>query len=182
MKRWSWSIIAVAVVSAIAGLTMALRNSEAPAASSEAGSATAGRAALASEWNDLDGQPRSLAQYRGRLLVLNFWATWCAPCIEEMPDLQRVHDEYAARGVSIVGLGIDAVPPMRRFREEHKLTMTLLAAAAGGTELARQLGNPSGALPFTVLIDANGDVAQRRLGRVTADELRLWLDARLAKP
>lgn len=177
MRRVPWAIFGVAVVSLCAGLAIALRTTS----DTEVLPLESADAALTSQWNDLDGQPRSLSQYKGRLLVLNFWATWCAPCVEEMPDLQRVQDEFAARGVAVVGLGIDAVPAMRRFRDEHKLSLTLLAAANGGSELARKLGNLSGALPFTVLIDEQGLIAQRRLGRITAEELRLWLDSRLGK-
>jgi len=166
----------VAIAAMIAGLAVALRLS--PAAPTPAPPPPTG--VLATQWKDLEGRPVTLAQFKGQLLVLNFWATWCAPCVEEMPDLQRVQDEYAGRGVSIVGMGIDAVPAMRRFRDENKLGLTLLAAAAGGSELARELGNASGALPFTVLIDADGQVVQRRLGRISATDLRQWLDAKLA--
>lgn len=175
MSRASWALMTVALAAMMAGLAVALRTS--PAAPTPTASPPTG--VLTTQWKDLDDRPVALAQFKGRLLVLNFWATWCAPCVEEMPDLQRVQDEYAARGVSVVGMGIDAVPAMRRFRDEHKLGLTLLAAAAGGTELARELGNASGALPFTVLIDAEGRVVQRRLGRISAAELRQWLDANL---
>ncbi|MGH6622474.1 MAG: redoxin family protein [Burkholderiaceae bacterium] len=177
MSRTQWTLMIVAIAAMIAGLAVALRVS--PPAPVPAPAAPAPTGVLTTEWKDLDGQPQALAQFKGKLLVLNFWATWCAPCVEEMPDLQRVQDEYAARGVSVIGMGIDAVPAMRRFRDEHKLSLTLLAAAAGGTELARELGNASGALPFTVLIDSDGRIAQRRLGRISAAELRLWLDAKL---
>lgn len=168
----------VAAVALGAGLLLAQRTGPATSAAVPAPGPVVPPEVLAAQWKDLDGQTRSLAEFKGRPLVLNFWATWCAPCVAEMPDLQRIQTEYAARGVQVVGMGIDAVPAMRRFRDEHKLQLILLAAGAGGTELARQLGNPSGALPFTVLIDANGRIAQRRLGQVSADELRAWLDGR----
>jgi peroxiredoxin len=108
---------------------------------------------------------------------VNFWATWCAPCVEEMPDLQRTHDEFASRGVRVVGLGIDSPSALKRFREEHRLSLPLFAAGAGGSELARALGNSSGALPFTVLLDRNGRIVRSHLGQVRPAELRAWLDA-----
>ena len=176
MKNTRWTVWGVALGALAAGLVVALH---APTPTPGPEQQLVPTSLLATEWKDLDGQPQSLAQFKGKLLVLNFWATWCAPCVDEMPDLQRIQAEYAARGVVIVGMGIDAVPAMRRFRDEHKLDFTLLATASGGTEIARELGNASGALPFTVLIDGEGRIAQRRLGRISAAELRLWLDAKL---
>jgi len=130
-------------------------------------------------FDDVHGQPQSLANWRGQWLVLNFWATWCAPCVEEMPTLQQVAREYAHRGVAVVGIGIDSAPAIRRFREDLKLDLPLLVAGAGGTDLARQLGNPSGALPYTVLLDPHGRIEQARLGLIKPELLRSWLDARI---
>jgi thiol-disulfide isomerase/thioredoxin len=120
-----------------------------------------------------------MAQWRGKLLVVNFWATWCAPCVEEMPDLERVRRAYLDRNVEIVGLGIDNAAKIRTFRDELKLTLPLLVAGAGGSELGRLLGNLAGALPYTVLIDPSGRVVQRKLGQIKPAELQQWLDAHL---
>lgn len=126
---------------------------------------------------DAGGTPRRLAQWRGRTLVVNFWATWCAPCVEEMPELQRLREEYRARGVDVIGLGIDSAANIRQFRDDHGLTLPLLVAGAEGSGLGARLGNTAGALPYTVLITREGRVAQRKLGRIRPDELRRWLDA-----
>lgn len=130
-------------------------------------------------FDDLDGQPQSMDRWRGQLVVVNFWATWCAPCVEEMPALQSIHDEYAPRGVAVVGIGIDSPTAMRGFRDQHRLTLPLYAAGAGGSELGRALGNRSGALPYTVLVDAQGRIVQARLGQIRELELRSWLNARV---
>ncbi len=130
-------------------------------------------------FDDADGRPQAMSQWRGRWIVLNFWATWCAPCVEEMPMLQQVAWDYGARGVTVVGVGIDNARSIRRFKEELKLDLPLLVAGAGGSELARELGNPSGALPYTVLISPQGRVEQARLGLLKSERLRSWLDARL---
>ena len=119
-------------------------------------------------FDDVDGRPQALSQWRGSWIVLNFWATWCAPCVEEMPTLQQIAREYAARGVVVVGVGIDNAGAIRRFREELKLDLPLLVAGAGGSELARELGNPSGALPYTVLISPQGRIEQSRPGTAQA--------------
>jgi peroxiredoxin len=79
----------------------------------------------------------------------------------------------------VVGLGIDNSSAIRRFRDEHGIALPLLVAGAGGSEIARHFGNPSGALPYTVLIDRDGRIVQARLGRIREQELRSWLDARL---
>ena len=135
---------------------------------------------FAQSFDDAQGQPQAMALWKGQWLVLNFWATWCAPCVEEMPTLQQVARDYGSRGVAVVGLGIDSPAAIRRFQSELKLELPLLVAGAGGTELARELGNPSGALPYTVLINPKGAVEQAHLGLLRPELLRSWLDARLS--
>jgi peroxiredoxin len=109
--------------------------------------------------------------------VVNFWATWCPPCVEEMPALQDVRDGYRGKGVEVVGIGIDNAAKIAEFRSRHGLTLPLLVAGAGGSDLNRALGNTNGALPFTVLIGADGRVLERHLGQVKPEQLRRWLDA-----
>jgi len=145
----------------------------------EHASAPAVERLFAQVFDDSDGRPQPLAQWKGQWLVLNFWATWCAPCVEEMPHLQQVAHDYAGRGVAVVGLGIDNADAIRRFRKQLDLELPLLVAGATGSNLARELGNPSGALPYTVLISPQGTVVQARLGLIKPELLRSWLDARL---
>jgi thiol-disulfide isomerase/thioredoxin len=128
---------------------------------------------------DAQGQEQALAQWKGRLLVVNFWATWCPPCVKEMPELQTVAQEYSERGVTVVGLAIDNARAVAAFREQHGITLPLLVAGAGGSELGRLLGNQAGALPYTILIDRKGRIVQSRMGQLDAAQLRLWLDAQL---
>ncbi len=134
---------------------------------------------FASSFQDADGAPRALAQWRGQPLVVNFWATWCPPCVEEMPDLQKVRDEFRSRGAEVIGIGIDNLDKIRRFRDNLRLTLPLLVAGVGGSELNRALGNESGVLPYTVLIGADGRIRQRQVGRVKVEQLRRWLDEAL---
>jgi thiol-disulfide isomerase/thioredoxin len=144
------------------------------------GSAAA-EALFAATFPDADGRPQPLAQWRGRPLVVNYWATWCPPCVEEMPDLQQVRDAYFDRGVEIVGIGIDNAAKIAAFRDQHRLSLPLLVAGAGGSDLNRALGNTGGALPFTVLIGPNGRVRERHLGQIKPEQLRRWLDEALAR-
>ncbi len=115
-----------------------------------------------------------LAQLRGAPLLLNFWATWCPPCVREMPALDRVHREFAPRGLAVVGLAIDAPTPVREFLVRTPVGYPIGLAGFEGTELSRRLGNDRGALPFSVLFGADGAIRQRKLGEATEDDLRTW--------
>lgn len=121
---------------------------------------------------DHRGDDFALAQLRGRTVVLNFWATWCPPCIDEMPELAELHLEIAPRKATVVGIGIDSPSNIRQFAEKHGFPYPLLVAGLGGTELSRQFGNKAGALPFTVVIDARGRIVERKLGRIRLATLR----------
>lgn len=131
-------------------------------------------------FNDLSGRPQALAQWQGRWLLLNFWATWCPPCVEEMPLLQATARRFADARLAVVGIGIDRLDALRRFQAEFSLDIPLLAAGADGSELARELGNSSGALPYTVLVSPQSRLVETQLGRLHPATLNRWLDRRLA--
>ena len=166
-------LVATGVAAAAAGAWLAWRGGP-PAASTAA--ALDARAVLAAHsFNDAEGKPQPFAQWNDRVLVLNFWATWCAPCVEEMPDLQRLHDKFRTRGLEVVGIGIDSPSNIREFRTKLALRFMLLAAGAGGSELGKALGNDKSVLPFTAVIDRNGGLRQRKIGRVSLAELEGWI-------
>jgi thiol-disulfide isomerase/thioredoxin len=120
------------------------------------------------------GGQLAFAELRGKPLVLNFWATWCAPCVREMPQFDRFFREFAAEGWQVVGVAIDNARAVNDFLAKRPVTYPVVLAGLGGTELSRTLGNTAGALPFTVVFDAGGRVVQRRLGETSFDELRQW--------
>jgi thiol-disulfide isomerase/thioredoxin len=120
---------------------------------------------------DLTGKPRRLAEWEGRVLVCNFWATWCAPCREEIPLLAIARDRYAKNGVEVVGIAIDLVPKVVEFARSFKISYPILTAELTGTDLMRRMGNRSGGLPFTVLFDRKGEPQQRKLGALKPGEL-----------
>ena len=130
---------------------------------------------------DAAGGNLDLASLRGKTVVLNFWATWCPPCVEEMPELAGLHREISGRNALVVGIGIDSASNIKAFAEKGQYPYPLLIAGMGGTELARQLGNASGALPYTVVIDEDGRVIDRKLGRIKLEQLRATVLATIAR-
>lgn len=121
---------------------------------------------------DASGKPLAFARFANRPLVVNFWATWCPPCVEEMPELSALHQELAPKGLQMLGIGIDSAAKIAEFAARSPISYPLVVAGLGGTELGKRLGNANGLLPFTVLIDRHGRIAQRIPGRVNIQALR----------
>jgi thiol-disulfide isomerase/thioredoxin len=118
-----------------------------------------------------------MAALRGRPLVLNFWATWCPPCVKEMPELDRFQREFASAGWVVVGLAVDGPTPVREFLARTPVSYPIGLAGFEGIELSRRLGNARGALPFSAVFAADGRLVQRKLGETSHDELRRWARA-----
>lgn len=125
----------------------------------------------AARFSDLAGATRTLAEWRGRILVVNFWATWCTPCREEIPMLMAARDKYSGFGVEIVGIAIDTAAKVSEYVSQMKISYPILLADAGGLELMRNLGNRASGLPYTVLLDRAGAPMARKLGALRQDEL-----------
>jgi thiol-disulfide isomerase/thioredoxin len=134
---------------------------------------------LVASFRDLSGAKRTLREWRGRVVVCNFWATWCAPCREEIPMLVAVRGVFASKGVEIVGIGIDQARKVEEFVKTYGITYPVLIAEAKAIELMRRLGNPLGGLPYTVVLDRLGGVAHRRLGALTRAEVEEVLEGLL---
>jgi thiol-disulfide isomerase/thioredoxin len=121
------------------------------------------------------GDSLKLSQLQGAPLLVNFWATWCPPCVKEMPALDRFSRDFVARGGRVLGVAIDGVAPVRDFLQRHPVSYDVVLAGLAGSELMRQLGNQAGVLPFTALIDAQGFIRHRKPGETTQEELSRWL-------
>jgi peroxiredoxin len=127
---------------------------------------------LAARFADLDGRPRRLREWQGSALLCNFWATWCAPCREEVPLLVAAKQQWLPPGAEIVGIGIDSVDKIQEFAENYKINYPLLVAGATAIELIRRLGNRTGGLPYTVVLDRSGVLVKSHLGALREGELR----------
>lgn len=121
-----------------------------------------------------DGGSLAMQAFAGKPLLVNFWATWCPPCVEELPLLNRFYQEQSARGWQVLGLAIDQPSSVRRFLAKLPLEFPIGLAGLGGTELGRSLGNLTGGLPFTVVLGGNGRVLHRKMGQVTPEDLAMW--------
>jgi peroxiredoxin len=108
-----------------------------------------------------------LKQYQGKTVILNFWATWCEPCREEMPELSALHLELASKNGMVLGIAIDDVPTINEFAKEIKVSYPLLSAEVEGMDIASALGNSKGVLPYTVIIQPDGTVHDVFFGRIS---------------
>lgn len=124
-----------------------------------------------------EGGSLAMAGLRGHKLLVNFWATWCPPCVEEMPLLDRFARENASSGWKVIGLAVDQAAAVRPFLTRVPVSFPIGLIGPGGIQLARSLGNTVGGLPFTVVIDADGRVRERKMGQVTPAELSAWTSA-----
>jgi thiol-disulfide isomerase/thioredoxin len=121
---------------------------------------------------DSNGNVFAFEQLRGRQVVANFWATWCAPCIEEMPELSALATEVAASGTRFLGVGVDNPEAIAKFSSKLPVSYPLVVANATGAFLAARFGNAVGGLPYTVVIGADGRVKEQILGKVRIESLR----------
>lgn len=174
--------LAALVVAAVLAFEPGHRSPEAPSAHASATDpASPGPHAVdqlfAAALTDPVGKPGGLSQYKGKVLVVNFWASWCGPCVHEMPTLAELSRRYGPRGVQFVGIGVDSQHNVASFLGKVHVDYPIFVSGFGGADLARALGNAAGGLPFTVVLDANGVVRLTKLGEITATELGRTLDA-----
>jgi thiol-disulfide isomerase/thioredoxin len=170
----------VAIVAAGGGVLANhwLNDGSAVAHAAQAGSP---RSAVDQLWaapvTSVDGKPQSLSLHKGHPIVVNFWASWCGPCVEEMPALSQLQREYAKKGIQFIGLGVDSEKNIQAFLQKVKVAYPVYVTGFGGADLARAFGNNAGGLPFTVVIDAKGNVRSTKLGQIDPAALRQTLDA-----
>lgn len=124
---------------------------------------------------DLAGQSRQFSEWDGELVLLNFWATWCPPCLKEMPMFQDRYERYADQGFTIVAVAVDELDETRAFVDEHGIEFPVLIGQDDAIAVGREYGNRIGALPYSVIIDRDGLIRERHRGEVTENDLDGWL-------
>ena len=165
-SRWLFAL--VALLAALAGMALWLGHEPGP----RTGSPDLAPAALyAAGFHDPSGEPQSLARFQGKVVVLNFWATWCGPCRQEMPGFERLNARWAGRGVQFVGIADDDPVKVGRFAAELGIRYPLWVGGAEVDEMARRLGDVERVLPFTVVLGPQGQVLRQKVGIYTEAEL-----------
>jgi peroxiredoxin len=160
-----WAVIAaVGVIGLVAGIYFGTNG--APRQEPIAAAALRGLALP-----DADGTEQRIDQWRGKVVIVNFWATWCAPCREEMPEFVKAQTELGPKGLQIVGIAVDQPDKIRQFAAEIGLNYPTLVGGFGAMELSKTLGNTVMALPFTVIVDRQGAIAHTQLGVLKPDKL-----------
>ena len=117
------------------------------------------------------GGSLAMAGLRGKPLLVNFWATWCPPCVKEMPLLDQFHTARKSAGWQVLGLAVDGPTPVREFLAQRPMGFLVGLAGMEGAELSRSLGNINGALPFTVVFNGAGKIVARKLGSISERDL-----------
>ena len=171
--RWFFTVVGFLAMAAGATLWLAGR----PAPPSTGPTSVAPAALYAASFEDESGQRQPLGRFQGRLLVLNFWATWCGPCREEMPGFARLQQRWGDRGVQFVGLSAEGRETVVRFGRELSIPYPLWTGGNDVGELSRRLGNRLGVLPHTAIISPLGEVLEVRAGTYTEAELERRLAA-----
>lgn len=166
------SFVLVPLVALLAGGAGVLyARKEAPLAAASPAQSAALAKLLALELPDTKGVKQPLAQWKGKVLVVNFWATWCPPCRKEIPAFSAMSQKYADKGVQFVGISIDTEKNVSNFQTAQKVSYPLVIASPAVVQLTEELGNASQGLPFTLIIDKNGAISQIKLGALSEDEL-----------
>lgn len=124
---------------------------------------------------DTQGAKQNLSQYQGKIIVLNFWATWCPPCREEMPELSQLHQEFQNKNVVVLGLAMDELALVKDFLQSSPVNYPIFITENESMELGTELGNDKGVLPYTIIINADGNIIKTFFGRISKPLLETTL-------
>lgn len=169
-RRAQWAIVAVVALAALtAGVYFGNERYRAPAR--EVVEKRTDGGVFAASFPDTQGRPQAFEQWRGKVVVLNFWATWCPPCRTEIPDFIKVQEKFAPRGLVIVGLAIDDKDKVVAFADEMGINYPVLIGDTRAMDLAKSAGNRLGGLPYTVILDRSGRIVRSEIGGLTGEKL-----------
>jgi peroxiredoxin len=120
---------------------------------------------------DLSGKQHNINEWKNQVRVINFWATWCHPCLKEMPEFDKFYQQHAKKGVQVIGIALDELEPVQEFITKYKISYPILVSPDEGIKIAHNLGNIVNTVPFTVIVDKKGNIVERKMGTLTGDEL-----------
>jgi thiol-disulfide isomerase/thioredoxin len=168
MNRRQWiTIVGISLIALIAGVLVSQWLSR-----PELADKPAINHFFAQAWQTPDGKIADTQAWRGKVLVVNFWASWCPPCVKEMPTLDLLQQEFKQQNVLFVGIGIDSPSNIRQFLEKTPISYPIMIGGMDGSAIAKELGNTQGALPYTIVINASGKAVSSKLGTISEEELR----------
>ena len=167
MTKTKLLLVAAGAVIALTVAYFAVPKQPKQAANQAAAQGISAEPVFAASFKDLDDKIQPLKQWRGKVVVLNFWAPWCPPCREEMPDFIKLQDKYHERGLVFIGVALDEKIKVQAFADEIGVNYPILLGEMEAVDLARKIGNRLGGLPFTVVIDRNGNIVASEVGGLT---------------
>lgn len=174
MTNKKFALIGCAILALCFGLIM--RATFFAENSAQTNNSVSTQALFATTFPDENGKPQALKQWQGKIIVLNFWATWCPPCREEMPELSILNTQYHDKNVMVLGIATDDIGLVKEFTKTTKVSYPILAADMAGNDLAFSLGNDQDVLPYTMIIKADGTVAKTYFGRLSIPQLEATLN------
>ena len=177
MNRRNLLYTSAAAAAGISGATVAWLRHQ-PQKLTQVQTSAAQNALWAMSFDSPDGKPQPMSDFRGKTLLLNFWATWCPPCIEELPLLDLFYQNHKSKNWQVFGLAIDQPSAVRKWLQAKPLSFAVGMAGLGGTELSKSLGNLAGSLPFTAVFSTAGELLHRKAGKVTSEDLVQWASLR----
>jgi thiol-disulfide isomerase/thioredoxin len=120
---------------------------------------------------DVSGNLRSISEWQGKILIINFWATWCPPCRKEIPEFMALQEQYASKGLQFIGIAVDDQEPVEEYLATTKINYPILIGGITGIALAHQLGNSIDAVPFTLVINRQGQIIHRQPGEFSREKI-----------
>lgn len=120
---------------------------------------------------DISGKQRSILEWRGKILIINFWATWCPPCLKEIPEFIALQDQLGGKGLQFIGIAIDEKEPVETYIASVKLNYPILIGEDAGVALAHHLGNKVNAVPYSIVVDRNGIIIHRQAGEFLREQI-----------
>ena len=167
-------VLLVAVIATVAGVAVYQLQDKRTASS-----AHGAQMLFAARLPGMDGKPQAVSEWRGRVLVVNFWATWCDPCREEIPTFIKLQNQYRDPGVLFVGIAVDQRDKVQAYAKEIGMNYPVLIGGLDSMDMARQLGNTKSVLPFTLVVDRKGDMVLSHYGAMSASQLEVAIKKQL---